>query len=299
MKREEMADLMVFLAVAEARSFTKAAAKLGVSQSALSQIVRRLEERLDVRLLTRTTRSVAPTEVGERLLQTLAPVLETLDASIAELNGLRDKPAGSIRITSVEHAAQTILWPVLRQLMADYPDIKTEVNLDYGLVDIVAERFDAGVRLGSDVDKDMIAVRISPDIKMAIVGSAQYFEKHPKPKTPKELIQHQCVSLRLSNARGNYIWPLKKGQREVRVRVDSIAAFNSISMMLAAVLDGFGLAFLPEDQVEAHVTNGSLIKVLEDWTPKLPGYHLYYPSRRQLTPAFSLFVQALRDYRAF
>ena len=295
MRREEMADLTVFLAVAQAGSFTKAALALGLSQSALSQIVRRLEERLGARLLTRTTRSMAPTEVGEHLLQSLIPVMDELDERIAALNKLRDKPAGVIRITAVEHAAQTILWPVLRDLMREYPDIKTEMSLDYGLVDVVAERFDAGVRLGKDVDKDMIALRISPDIKMAIVGSTDYFKQHPKPTTPQELTQHRCVSLHLANARGNYIWPLKKGTREMRVRVNSVAAFNNITLMREAVLDGFGLALLPADHVAAHLSNGDLAQVLKDWTPKLPGYHLYYPNRRQLTPAFALLVQALRD----
>ncbi len=295
MKRDDMADLTVFLAVAQARSFTKAAATLDVSQSALSQIVRRLEERLGVRLLTRTTRSIAPTEVGERLLQTLIPVMDELDASIAALNELRDKPAGMIRITAMEHSAQMFLWPVLRDLMKSYPDIKVEVILDYDLVDIVSERFDAGVRLGKDVDKDMIAVRISPDSKMAIVGSPAYFEQYQKPTTPQELAQHRCVNLHLSSARGNYIWPLKKGSRDMRVRVNSVAAFNHLGMMVEAVLDGAGLGMFPEDRVAAHLASGRLVKVMDNWTPKLPGYHLYYPNRRQLTPAFALLVQALRE----
>lgn len=295
MKREEMADLTAFLAVAEARSFTKAATKLGLSQSALSQIVRRLEQRLGMRLLTRTTRSVAPTEAGELLLQTLAPALDELDASIAALSELSGRPAGTIRITSVEHAAKTILWPVLRELMTTYPDIKTDITLDYGLTDIVAERFDAGVRLGEDVDKDMIALRISPDIPMAIVGALSYFDKYPIPTQPQELVKHQCINLRLSTSRGHYVWPFKKGTRELKVRVDGPAAFNTITMILDAVLDGFGLAFLPEDQVQEHLTGGRLVRVLEDWTPCLPGYHLYYPSRRQLSPAFTLLVKAFQS----
>ncbi len=295
MKREEMADLTAFLAVAEEQSFTKAAAKLGISQSALSQIIRRLEERLGMRLLTRTTRSVAPTDAGELLLQTLSPALEELDANIAALSELSNKPAGLIRITSVEHAAKTILWPVFRELLPLYPDIKVDITLDYGLTDIVAERYDAGVRLGEDVDKDMIAVRISPDIEIVIVGTPSYFSKYKKPRVPQELTKHQCINLRLSTARGNYIWPFKKENNEIRVRVDGPASFNTLDMILEASLDGLGLAFLPKDQVEEYLANGRLISVLEDWAPKLPGYHLYYPSRRQLSPVFKLFVKALRQ----
>ncbi|HSH72286.1 MAG TPA: LysR family transcriptional regulator [Methylophilaceae bacterium] len=295
MKREEMADLTAFLAVAEERSFTKAAAKLGISQSALSQIMRRLEERLGMRLLTRTTRSVAPTDAGDLLLQTLSPALEELDASIAALSELSNKPAGLIRITTVEHAAETILWPVFRELLTLYPDIKVEMQLDYGLTDIVAERFDAGVRLGGDVDKDMIAVRISPDFEIAIVGSPSYFGKHEKPKLPQELTQHRCINLQLSTSRGNYIWRFKKGNNEIRVRVDGPASFNTLSMILQATLDGFGLGFLPEDVVEEHLANGHLVRVLEDWSPIFPGYHLYYPSRRQSTQAFKLLIKALQE----
>ncbi|MFD1123367.1 LysR family transcriptional regulator [Methylophilus flavus] len=294
MKREEMADLTAFLAVAEERSFTKAAAKLGISQSALSQIIRRLEERLGMRLLTRTTRSVAPTDAGELLLQTLSPALEELDANIAALSELSNKPAGLIRITSVEHAAQTILWPVLRELLPLYPEIKVDITCDYGLTDIVAERYDAGVRLGEDVDKDMIATRISPDIDIVIVGSPAYFSNYKKPKVPQELTNHQCINLKLSTSRGNYIWTFKKGNNQIRVRGDGTVSFNTLTMILEAALDGFGLAFLPKDQVQTYLDNGQLISILEDWIPKLPGYHLYYPSRRQLSPAFKLFVKALR-----
>lgn len=295
MKREEMADLTAFLAVAEEQSFTKAATKLGISQSALSQIIRRLEERLGMRLLTRTTRSVAPTDAGELLLQTLSPALEELDANIAALSELSNKPAGLIRITSVEHATQTILWPVLRDLLPLYPNIKVDITSDYGLTDIVAERYDAGVRLGQDVDKDMIAVRISPDIEIVIVGSPSYFSSNIKPKAPQEISNHQCINLKLSTSRGNYIWSFKKGNSQIRVRGDGAVSFNSLTMLLEAALDGFGLAFLPKDQVKEYLENGRLISVLEDWIPKLPGYHLYYPSRRQLSPAFKLFVKALRQ----
>ncbi|MCJ8159558.1 LysR family transcriptional regulator [Sphingomonas sp. LaA6.9] len=294
MKRDEMADLTAFLAVAEARSFTQAAAKLGMSQSALSQIVRRLEERLGLRLLTRTTRSVAPTEAGERLLQTLAPALGELDASIAALSELRDKPSGLIRITSVEHATETVLWPVLTQFLQTYPDVKVEIVSDYELADLAAEGFDAGVRLGEHVDKDMIAVRIAPDFRPAIVGSPRYLEKSGCPKVPQDLVRHQCINLRLSPTRGHYIWEFKKAGRQPKVRVDGRIAFNDISMLRQAAVDGMGLANLPEDYVAYHIADGRLERVLQDWCPPGPGYHLYYPSRRQHTPAFSLLVEALR-----
>jgi DNA-binding transcriptional LysR family regulator len=294
MRREEMADLTVFLAVAEARSFTRAATKLGLSQSALSQIVRRLEERLGMRLLTRTTRSVAPTEAGERLIDTLAPALDQLDASLAALSELGGKPTGIIRITSVEHATKTVLWPVLKDFLVLYPDVKAAITSDYGLVDIVAERYDAGVRMGEHVDKDMIAVRIAPDFRAAIVGSPAYFKGRPAPTVPQELVGHQCINLSLSTARGHYIWHFKMKERELKVRVDGAIAFNSITMLKEAALAGFGLAYLPEDEVKACLEDGSLVRVLEDWCPLFPGYHLYYPSRRQQAPAFALFVEALK-----
>jgi DNA-binding transcriptional LysR family regulator len=294
MRREEMADLTAFLAVAEARSFTRAAVTLGLSQSALSQIVRRLEERLGMRLLTRTTRSVAPTEAGERLIQTLAPALEELDSSIAALSELGGKPTGTIRITSVEHATMTVLWPVLKDFLATYPDVKAEITSDYGLVDIVADRFDAGVRMGEHVDKDMIAVRIAPDFRAAIVGAPSYFASHARPEMPQDLVRHQCINLKLSTSRGHYIWHFKKEERELKVRVDGPLAFNSIAMIRESAIQGFGLGYLPEDYVEQQVKSGSLIRVLEDWCPLFPGYHLYYPSRRQLAPAFVLLVEALR-----
>lgn len=294
MRREEMADLTAFLAVAEERSFTRAAVRLGMSQSALSQIVRRLEERLGLRLLTRTTRSVAPTEAGERLLETLGPALSDLDARIAALSALRGKPAGVIRITSVEHAAETVLWPKLRTFLRTYPDIKVEIILDYGLTDIVAERLDAGVRLGEQVDKDMIAARISPDIPMAIVGAPGYLDQQARPKVPQDLVHHQCINLRLGASRENAPWRFKKGEREPHVRVDGPAAFNSLAMIREAALDGFGLGYLPRDSVQSELGDGRLISVLADWCPPLPAYHLYYPSRRQQSPAFALLVDALR-----
>lgn len=291
MQREEMADLTAFLTVAEERSFTRAAARLGMSQSALSQIVRRLEERLGLRLLTRTTRSVAPTQAGERLLQTLAPAIRDLDAT---LSALRETPAGVIRITSVEHAAETALWPRLREFLAAYPEIRVEIILDYGLTDIVAERLDAGVRLGEQVDKDMIAVRISPEIPMALVGAPSYLDRHSPPETPQDLVHHQCIRLRLGASRGHARWEFRKGERVPHVRVDGAVSFNSLKMIRDAALDGFGLAFLPKDIVQRHLAEGRLVSVMADWCPPLPAYHLYYPSRRQQLPAFALLVDALR-----
>lgn len=297
MKREEMADLTAFLVVAEERSFTKAAAKLGMTQSALSQIMRRLEKRLDLRLLTRTTRSVAPTEAGGRLLQTLAPALANLDASLAALSELREKPAGTIRITTVEHAAKKIIWPALKKLLPDYPDIAIEISLDYGLVDIVAERFDAGVRLGEQVAQDMIAVRISPDIPMALVGSPAYLDKHPAPTVPQDLVDHRCINLRVPTSGGLTTWGFEKNGRKLNVRTDGPLIFNTLDLIAEAALNGFGLAYLPRDLVEVHLESGHLVTALSDWFVDLSGYHLYYPSRRQPTPAFTLLVDALK-YRA-
>jgi len=294
MRREDMADLTAFLAVAEERSFTRAAPRLGMSQSALSQIVRRLEERLGLRLLTRTTRSVAPTEAGERLLETLAPALSDVDARIAALSALSERPAGVIRITSVEHAAETVLWPALRTFLRAYPDIKVEIILDYGLTDIVAERLDAGVRLGEQVDKDMIAVRISPDIPMVIAGAPSYLDRKPQPKVPQDLVHHQCINLRLGASRENAPWRFRKGEREPHVRVDGPVAYNSLAMIRQAALDGFGLGYLTRDSVQRDLDEGRLISVLADWCPPLPAYHIYYPSRRQQLPAFALLVEALR-----
>jgi len=294
MRREDMADLTAFLAVAEERSFTRAAPRLGMSQSALSQIVRRLEERLGLRLLTRTTRSVAPTEAGERLLETLAPALSDVDARIAALSALSERPAGVIRITSVEHAAETVLWPALRTFLRAYPDIKVEIILDYGLTDIVAERLDAGVRLGEQVDRDMIAVRISPDIPMVIAGAPSYLDRKPQPKVPQDLVHHQCINLRLGASRENAPWRFRKGEREPHVRVDGPVTYNSLAMIRQAALDGFGLGYLTRDSVQRDLDEGRLISVLADWCPPLPAYHIYYPSRRQQLPAFALLVEALR-----
>ena len=294
MSRQNVNDLLAFLAVARERSFTQAAAKLGVSQSALSHTIRALEERLGLRLLTRTTRSVAPTAVGERLLQTIGPRLDEIDAELASLNALRDKPAGTIRITTGEHAAQAILWPALAKLLLDYPDIHVEIIVDYGLTDIVAERYDAGVRMGEQVAKDMIAVRIGPDLRMAVVVAPSYFKRRPPPKKPQDLTDYDCINLRLPTRGGIYAWEFEKRGREMKVRVEGQLVVNNIGLRLDAVLSGFGLAYLPDDQVQAYIKDGRLIRVLEDWCPPFSGYHLYYPSRRQTTPAFALLVDALR-----
>jgi LysR family transcriptional regulator, regulator of peptidoglycan recycling len=261
MTREDLADLTAFLAVAEERSFTVAAARIGMSQSALSQIVRRLESRLGVRLLTRTTRSVAPTEAGERLLATLSPAIRDLDVTLAALGEMRERPAGTIRINAVEHAADTVLYPVLRELLPRYPEIKVEIVSEYGLVDIVAERYDAGVRLGEHVDKDMVAVRIAPDLQMTVVGAPAYFDRHPRPAVPQDLVRHRCISLRWSATQGHFIWEFRKKARELKVRVDGPLAFNAIDLILEAALDGFGLGFLSRDRVEEHVAQGRLVSV--------------------------------------
>ncbi len=297
MKREELADLNAFAAVAEERSFTRAAAKLGTSQSALSFTVRRLEERLGVRLLSRTTRSVAPTEAGERLLRTLGPALDKIGAELAALSELREKPAGTIRITAGEHAVKAVLWPALSKLLPLYPDIEVELNVDQGLTDIVAERFDAGVRFGEQVARDMIAVRIGPDVRMAVVGAPSYFARRPRPRKPQDLTAHDCINLRLPTYGGLYAWEFEKRGRELKVRVEGQFVFNSLDLRIDAALAGFGLTYLPEDQVQTHLADGRLIQVLADWCPPFAGYHLYYPSRRQPAPAFALVVDALR-YRA-
>ncbi len=288
-------DLLAFLAVARERSFTRAAAQLGVTPSALSHCMRGLEERLGVRLLTRTTRSVAPTEAGERLVRNVGPRFEEIDAELAALGELREKPAGNIRITAGEHAAKVALWPALAKLLPRYPDIKVELIIDYGLTDIVAERYDAGVRLGEQVAKDMIAVRIGPDIRMAVVGAPAYFAARPRPKKPQDLTAHACINLRLPTYGGLFAWEFEKRGRELKVRVEGQLVFNNIALRLNAALDGLGLAYLPDDQVEAYVAKGRLIRVLEDWCPRFAGYHLYYPSRRQPTPAFAVLVDALRE----
>ncbi|MBY5494829.1 LysR family transcriptional regulator [Rhizobium leguminosarum] len=294
MPRPAVNDLIAFLAVARAQSFTKAAGKLGVSQSALSHTIRGLEQRLGLRLLTRTTRSVAPTEAGERLLGSIGPRLDEIESELAALSAFREKPAGTIRINAGEHAADAVLWPALQKLLPEYPDINVEIIVDYGLTDIVAERYDAGVRLGEQVAKDMIAVRIGPDMRMAVVGAPAYFDTRPKPLTPQNLTDHNCINLRLPTYGSVYAWEFEKDGRELRVRVEGQLIFNNIALRLNAVLAGLGLAYMPEDLVEAHLADGRLVRVLEDWCLPFSGYHLYYPSRRHTSPAFALVVDALR-----
>jgi DNA-binding transcriptional LysR family regulator len=294
MSRALLADLGAFIAVARERSFTRAAAQLGVSPSALSQTMRALEEKLGVRLLTRTTRSVAPTDAGERLIATVGPHLEEIETGLAALSELRDKPAGIIRITAVDHAAETILWPSLANFLAEYPDVQVDLVVDNMLRDIVAERFDAGIRMGERVARDMIAVRIGPEIRMAAVATPAYFKKHGKPKVPQDLETHSCINLRLPTLGGVYAWEFEKGTREINVRVEGQLTVNDIAVIRNAALHGLGIAFMPEDVAQPHLNAGDLVRVLADWTPPFPGYYLYYPSRRQQSPAFALLVEALR-----
>jgi len=294
MQRGHLDDLVAFVAVGRERSFTKAAAKLGVSQSALSHTIRALEARLGVRLLTRTTRSVSPTEAGERLLRTLAPRLDEIGAELASIAELRAKPAGTIRITATEFAIDTILLPKLAKLLRDYPDIKVEMIVDYGLTDIVAQQYDAGVRSGEQVAKDMIAVRIGPDMRMAVVGAPSYLKRRPEPRRPQDLLAHNCINLRLPTLGNVYAWEFEKGSRELRVRVEGQLTFNGTAQLLNAALAGCGLAYVPEGLVQAHIVKGRLRRLLADWCPPYSGYHLYYPSRRQSSAAFALVVDALR-----
>jgi DNA-binding transcriptional LysR family regulator len=297
MQREDLNDLLWFLAVANDRSFTKAAARLGTSQSTLSHTIKRLEARMGLRLLTRTTRSVAPTDVGERLLQSLAPRIEEIEADIANLMELRDKPSGSVRITVSDHAYETLVWPKLRPVLKDYPDIRLEFSIDNGLRNIVEERFDAGVRLGESLDKDMIAVRIGPDWRLVAVASPDYFARHPMPDTPQDLVHHNCMNHRQLRAGGLYAWEFAKDGRELRVRVEGQLTFNTSLAMIDAAIHGYGIAYIPENLVSKHIAEGRLTQVLDDWSPLFPGYHLYYPSRRQMSPALKAIVDALR-YRA-
>ena len=297
MARTNISDLLAFLAVARERSFTKAAAKLGVSQSALSHTIRALEARLGLRLLTRTTRSVAATEAGERLLRNVGPRFDEIDAELTALSALRDKPAGNIRITTGEHAANAILWPALVKMLPEYPDINVELTIDSGLTDIVAERFDAGIRFGESLDKDMIAVRIGPDVRMNVVGSPTYFSSRPIPQTPQDLTAHDCINMRLPTYGGFYAWEFQQERRHLKMRVDGRLAFNTLAPILTASLTGFGLACLPEDMVQPYIRQKALIPVLDDWCQPFSGYHLYYPSRRQPSPAFTILVEALRYRR--
>jgi len=287
-------DLLAFVTVAREGSFTRAAAQLGVSQSALSHTIRGLEAKLGIRLLTRTTRSVSPTDAGERLLATVAPRFDEILAEVAALSELRDKPAGTVRISAAEHVADTVIWPRLEPFLPQYPDIIVEVTVEYGMIDIVANRYDAGVRLGDQVAKDMIAVRIAPDLKMAVVGAPAYFRQHPAPGTPHDLTAHNCINLRLTTYGGLYAWEFEKDGQALNVRVQGQLVYNSSRPMLRAALAGFGLACVPEDIAREHIVAGRLVQVLADWMPSFPGYHLYYPSRRQSSPALSLVIDALR-----
>ena len=294
MSRQNVADLPAFIAVARERSFTKAAAKLGISQSALSHTIRAFEERLGVRLLSRTTRSVAPTEAGERLLRSAGPRFDEIEAELEALSELREKPAGTIRITASDHAVRWLLWPKLSAFLPNYPDIQVEIAVDNALTDIVAHRFDAGVRFGEQVEKDMIAVRIGPDLRSAVVGAKSYFARHGRPMTPHDLVDHLCINLRLLSQGGLYAWEFEKDGHEINVRVEGQLVFDSIFPALDAALAGFGLAYLPEDVARPHLADGRLTRVLGNWCPPWPGYRLYYPSRRQPTSAFALLVDALR-----
>lgn len=292
--RENLNDLAAFALVAQERSFTRGAARLGVSQSALSQTIKNLEQRLGFPLLTRTTRSVAPTEAGARLLATIAPRLDEIEHELAALSALRERPAGAIRLTAGEHPAVSILQPALKKFLPDHPDIKVEIIVDYGLTDIVSQGFDAGVRMGEQVAKDMIAVKIGPSMRMAVVGSPEYFSRHGIPQTPQDLTSHNCISMRLPTYGGLFPWSLEKDGREVKVRGDGQLIFNNLALRLHSALDGLGVAYMPEDQVQPHIIGGRLVRVLEDWCPSFPGYHLYYPSRRHSSPAFAVLLDALR-----
>lgn len=294
MPRDSIGDLLAFLAVAQERSFTRAAAKLGVSQSALSHTVKALEARLGVRLLTRTTRSVSPTEAGERLMATVAPRLQEIEDEVQAVSDLGDKVAGTVRITAIDHVVDSVIWPRLAPLLKTYPDLKVEVSADYRMVDIVADRFDIGVRWGDQVARDMIAVRLAPDMRMHVVGSPGYFAGCSVPQEPADLLQHNCIALRLASSGGLYAWELKQGPREVQARVSGQAVFNSAYQMLHAAVAGAGLAFLPEDMVAEHLVAGRLVSVMQNWCPTFPGLHAYYPSRRQSARALSLVIEAIR-----
>lgn len=294
MLRDDVKDLLWFIEVAREQSFTKAAANLRTSQSTLSHTIKGLEARLGVRLLTRTTRSVATTEAGERLLQSLAPRFEGIQADLADLVAFREKPSGTVRITLSDHALQTTVWPKLSRFLSDYPDVKVELYSDNGMRNIVEERFDAGVRLGESVDKDMIAVRIGPDWRLLAVASPEYLAKHGIPNAPQDLVSHVCINTRQATWGGFYAWEFEKGGRELRVRVDGQLSFNSSLSQVDAALRGYGIAYVPEDIVVEHLRSGTLQSVLDDWSEPFTGYHLYYPSRRQMSPAMALVVDALR-----
>lgn len=292
--RGDLNDLLAFMAVATDRSFTLAAARIGASQSSLSRTIRRLEERLGVRLLTRTTRSVSPTEAGERLLERIGPRLDEIEVELDALTELRDRPAGTVRITCSEHAAEKVIWPKLEPRLHDYPDINVELFIDHAFTDIAAERFDAGVRLGESVEKDMVAVRISPDVRLIAVASPGYFKDHAKPRTPQDLVGHRCINLRLSTRGGLYAWEFEKAGQAVRVRVDGQLTFNTTRPMVEATLAGYGIGFVPEGMVADAIKARKLVQVLDEWSKPFAGFHLYYPSRRQTSPAFQIVADILR-----
>lgn len=294
MARRNLNDLLAFVTVAREGSFTRAAAALGVTQSALSQTIRAMEERLQIRLLTRTTRSVSSTPAGERLLQAIGSRFDEIEAELDALTELRDKPAGTVRITCGDHVLHSVLLPKLAPLLREYPDIKLEFDVNYGFRDIVADRFDAGVRLGKTIDKDMIAVPIGPPMRLAVVASPGYFAVHPIPRTPKDLTAHQCINQRMQSSGGLYVWDFEHRGQQVNVRVDGQLIFNTTQPQIDAAVAGLGITLLPEDELGPYMADGRLVRVLEDWCPKFEGYHLYYPSRRQPSPAFTLVVQALR-----
>lgn len=294
MARSPIDDLQAFLAVARERSFTRAAAKLGVTPSALSHTMKGLEARLEVRLLSRTTRSVSPTEAGERLLRAVAPHFDEIEAEIAALSDFRDRPAGTIRVSCGDSVVASIFRPMLRGFLGQYPDITVELAINNGFVDIVEQRMDAGVRLGEALSRDMIAVRIGPDWRFSVVATPDYFARRPQPQNPQDLTDHQCINLRLSTAGALYAWEFKKDGRELNVRVEGQLIFNSILPVLDAALDGHGLANVPEFMSRPYIERGELVEVLADWSPTWQGFHLYYPNRRQPSPAFTAFVEALR-----
>ena len=295
MKREDLNDMLWFLAVAEERSFTKAAAKLGTSQSTISHTIKKLEARMGLRLLTRTTRSVSPTEAGERLIRSLAPRIEELESEIDELMEIRDKPSGTVRITLSDHALESVVWPKLRPLLSEYPDITVELNSDNGFRNIVEEKFDAGVRLGESLDKDMFAVRIGPDWRLVAVASPEYLAMHPAPETPPDLVGHDCINHRQARSGGLYAWEFEKDGRELRVRVEGQLIFNTSYAMIDAAVGGYGIAYVPENLVAEDIAAGRLVRLLDDWSPFFPGYYIYYPSRRQNSPAFRIIIEALRQ----
>jgi DNA-binding transcriptional LysR family regulator len=292
--RENINDLLAFVAVATDQSFTQAAARLGMSQSALSRTIRRLEEQIGVRLLTRTTRSVSPTEAGQRLLAGIGPRLDEIESELIALGALRSRPAGTVRITASEYAAEAVLWPKLAMALRDYPEIKVEIVSENGFVDIAAQGLDAGVRLGESIEKDMIAVRIGPDGRLIPVVSPAYLEDHAMPSTPQDLVGHSCINLRLIGSGTLYAWEFERDGRPLRVRVDGQLTFTSIALSVDAAIKGYGIAFVPEEAAGPAIARGELVAVLEDWCPPISGFHLYYPSRRQQSPAFQIIVDALR-----